>query len=151
MSTLQEADATDTAELQRVLTRYIDSIDGYKEAAEVVEWPSLSEAFLEIASRRKLIADHVATLIEDQGEKPDESGSPEAIIHRWWLRTRAVVSDEEFRTTLEECVRGEKELFRTVDTALILGNLDPAHAAIISEVATELKESLLTFESLMAD
>ena len=151
MPDTQEPTVTDAAELQRVLTRYIDSIDGYKEAAEVVEWPTLSEAFLEIASRRKLIADHVATLIEDQGKKPDESGSPEAIIHRWWLRTRAVVSNEEFRTTLEECVRGEKELFRTVDTALVHGNLDPAHAAVISEVATELQETLLTFESLMAD
>ena len=151
MPTSQEPDVTDAAELQRVLTRYIDSIDGYKEAAEVVEWPTLSEAFLEIASRRKLIADHVATLIAGQGKKPDESGSPEAIIHRWWLRTRAVVSNEEFRTTLEECVRGEKELFRTVDTALVHGNLDPAHAAVISEVATELQETLLTFESLMAD
>lgn len=145
----EQTEVSDAAELQRVLTRYVDSIDGYTEAADVVQWPSLSEAFLEIAARRKTIVEHVAALIEVQGETPDESGSPEAMLHRWWLRARAVVSDEEFRATLQECVRGEKVLFRTIETAMIQGHLDPAHAAIIAEVSTELKETLITFESLM--
>jgi uncharacterized protein (TIGR02284 family) len=140
---------SDAAELQAVLTRYVDSHDGYLQAAEVVESSNLATAFREIAARRKIIVDHVSTLIIKQGEKPDSDGSPEAAIHRWWIRVRATMNDEEFKVTLEECVRGEKELARTIDEALEHGNLEATHAAIVAEVAAELKEALHTFEMVL--
>lgn len=140
---------TDAAELQAVLTRYVDSYDGYLQAAEVVDSPNLATAFREIAARRKVIVDHVTTLIIKQGEKPDADGSPEAALHRWWIRVRTKMSDEEFKATLEECVRGEKELARTIDEALEHGNLETTHAAIVAEVASELKEALQTFEMVL--
>ncbi len=149
MLTAEETRISDAAELQNVLTRYIDSYDGYLQAADVVESLTLKDAFLEIAARRKMIVSHVATLIIRQGEKPDESGSPEAAVHRWWIRVRAKMTDEEFKATLEECVRGEKELARTIDSAMEHGNLQAHHAAIVAEVATELKEALKTFESVL--
>ena len=60
------------------------------------------------------------------------------------------MTDEEFKVTLAECVRGEKELARTIQVALDHGNLEGNHAAIIAEVATELKEALNTFESVLS-
>ncbi len=149
MPTAEEIRVTDAAELQNVLTRYIDSYDGYHQAAEVVDSPTLAAAFLEIADRRKVIVQHVATLIVHQGEKVDPSGSPEAAIHRWWIRLRANMTDEEFKATLAECVRGEKELARTIQDALDHGNLEANHASIVAEVSTELREALHTFESVL--
>ncbi len=149
MPTDEEIRITDAAELQNVLTRYVDSYDGYTQAAKVVESPGLSAAFLEIAARRKTIVEHVATLIVRQGEKPDVDGSPEAAVHRWWIRVRAGMTQEEFKATLAECVRGEKELARTIEGALSHGNLEANHAAIVAEVATELKEALRTFEAVL--
>ncbi|MEO5916195.1 MAG: PA2169 family four-helix-bundle protein [Luteolibacter sp.] len=140
---------TDAFELQNVLTRYVDSYDGYTEAAKVVESPDLAAAFLEIAGRRKVIVEHVAALIERQGEKPDVDGSPEAAIHRWWLRLRAQMSTEELEATLAECVRGEKELERTVNGALEKGALEARHAVILAEIATELKAAIQTFETAL--
>ena len=144
-----ESAAKDAAELQNVLTRYVDSYDGYQEAAKAVESSDLATAFLEIAARRKVIVEHVAALIENQGEKPDDSGSPEAAVHRWWLRLRAQMSTEEFEATLAECVRGEKELERTVNGALGKGNLESRHAAILEEIAVELKAAIHTFETAL--
>ena len=150
MPTAEEDRISDAAELQNVLTRYVDSCDGYTQAAEVVESPSLAAAFMEIAARRKIIVAHVAVLIVRQGEKPEVDGSPEAAIHRWWIRVRAKMTDEEFKATLAECVRGEKELARTIQEALDHGNLVANHASIIAEVATELKEAIHTFESVLS-
>ena len=150
MPTAEEDRISDAAELQNVLTRYVDSCDGYMQAAEVVESPSLAAAFMEIAARRKIIVAHVAALIVRQGEKPEVDGSPEAAIHRWWIRVRAKMTDEEFKATLAECVRGEKELARTIQEALDHGNLVANHASIIAEVATELKEAIHTFESVLS-
>lgn len=149
MLTAEESRVTDAAELQNVLTRYIDSYDGYTQAAAVVDSPTLAAAFLEIAARRQVILQHVAVLIVEQGEKADTSGSPEAALHRWWIRVRAMMTDEEFKATLAECVRGEKELARTIQDTLDHGNLEANHAAIVAEVSAELKEAIQTFESVI--
>ena len=149
MPTAEETRITDAAELQNVLTRYIDSYDGYQQAAAVVEDAGLAAAFLEIAERRKIIVEHVTTLIVKQGEKPDVEGSPEAALHRWWIRVRACMSDEEFKATLAECVRGETVLAKTIQNALDHGDLDSTHAAILSEVSAELKAALQTFETAL--
>ena len=149
MANTDSISAKDAAELQNVLTRYIDSCDGYIAAAKAVESQDIATAFLEIAARRKVIVEHVATLIEKEGEKPDEEGSPEAAVHRWWLRLRAQLSGEELEATLAECVRGEKELERTVNAALEMGDLEPRHAAVLAEIATELKAAIHTFETAL--
>ena len=139
----------DAAELQNVLTRYVDSYDGYTEAAKSVSSQDIASAFLEIAARRKVIVEHVATLIENQGERPNEDGSPEAAVHRWWLRLRTQLSHEELEATLAECVRGEKELERTVNSALETGDLESHHADILAEIAVELKAAIHTFEAAL--
>lgn len=139
-----DSDATD---LQTVLTRYVDSYDGYTEAAKVIESSSLAGAFLEIAARRKSIVEQVSSLILKQGETPDQKGSPEAAVHRWWIRVRAQMTEEDFKATLEECVRGEQELARTVQAALDKGHLSARHAEILTHVADELLLSLRTFKS----
>lgn len=149
MSSVEDARVNDAAELQNVLTRYVDSIDGYNQAAEVVESEDHAAAFLEIGQRRKKIAEQVARLIIDLGEKPEFSGSPEAAAHRWWMSLRVGMSDEEFRATLAECVRGEKELARTVHDALEKGDLRPAHAQVVSTMAGELLEALQIFETVL--
>jgi len=145
MATAAEPEVTDAAELQNVLTRYSDSYFGYLQAAEVVQCESLATAFVEIAARRKEIVKRVASMIAAQGEKPDTKGSPEGVIHRWWICVRAGMSEEEFRATLEECVRGETELARTVSEALEVGALLPDHAELLAQVKVELEEALRTF------
>lgn len=149
MLSAEETQVTDAAELQNVLTRYIDSYDGYTQAAAVVDSPTLAAAFLEIAARRQVILQHVAVLIVQQGEKADTSGSPEAAIHRWWIRVRAMMTDEEFKSTLAECLRGEKELARTIQDTLDHGQLEANHAVIVAEVSAELKAAIATFESVI--
>lgn len=145
MPTLEESIAKDAAELQHVLTRYLDSHDGYRQVAEVAASASWAEAFLEIADRRQAVASQVASLILRQGEKVKDTGSTEAVIHRWWIRFRSQLSDEELRILLEECVRGETELSKAAHEALEHGNLIPAHAAIIREVAAEVDQAIVTF------
>jgi len=149
MTTDDMPPAKDSADLQNVLTRYVDSCDGYVQAAEVIEGPHLKAAFLEIAGRRELIVKRISNLIQKQGAKADVDGSPEAAIHRWWIRVRAQMSTKELEATLAECVRGEKELERTVSDALENGALDSANASTLAEIATELRAAIHTFETAL--
>lgn len=149
MTTEDETRSSDAAELQTALTRYIDSYDGDQQAAAVVESASLKEAFLEIAARRKLIVEHVATLIVKQGQTADVEGSPEAALHRWWIRVRAKMTAEEFKATLAECVRGETVLSNAIRNAIDKGDFDSNHAQLLAEVSTELDQALQTFETAL--
>ncbi len=139
---------TDSAELQAVLTRYVDSCDGYLQAAEVMEQPDVATDFREIADRRRLIVERLAGLIAEQGEKADLKGSAEAQMHRWWIQLRAELTDEELRATLQECLRGEKELARTVEDVMANGGLAPEHLSLLDEVAVELRQAIQIFETV---
>ena len=147
MSALDAPAPTDAAELQNVLTRYVDSVDGYQKAAEIIANEQLAAAFSEISARRLKITERVSRLISSEGGRADESGSAEALIHRWWIALRTNISEEELGSTLAECLRGEKELQRAVKAALIHGNLKPQHQEIIADMAVELDDTVHVFET----
>lgn len=149
MIATDEKASNDAAELQRVLTRYVDSCEGYTQAATVVESHDLSVAFQEIANRRSSIVAKVSQLVRDHGEEADVTSSPEAAIHRWWIRIRAQLSDEELHAILAECIRGEKELRRTIQGAIDCGCLDSANSSLLQEISSELHAAIQTFETVL--
>jgi uncharacterized protein (TIGR02284 family) len=142
---------TDAAQLQEVLTRYVDSRDGYMQAAKLVPQKGLAASFELIARRRDLIASKVAALIEDQGYRPDEEGSPEAGVHRWWLRVRDKMTDQEADAILAECVRGETELVRTLYAVLDKHELLPEHRGLIEDMISEVTLAVRAFDSAIGD
>ena len=149
MLTDEDTRVTDAAELQNVLTRYIDSYHGYQQAAAGTECDSLAVAFLEIAARRNLIVEKITALIRELGEKPDTEGSAEGAIHRWWMRIRVQMTDEELKVNLAECVRGETVLAETIRNTLNHGGLEPHHAKLLAEMSAEVKSAIHTFQTAL--
>jgi uncharacterized protein (TIGR02284 family) len=142
---------SDASNLQEILTRYRDSHDGYLQAAELVALPELAAAFRDIATRRAVISEQVATLIEQDGFKPDLEGSNEAGIHRWWLRLRDKMSDQDrdANAILSECIRGETELARTLQGALESESILPSHVPIVTSALDEVKMAVRSFDALV--
>lgn len=142
------SDVSDASQLQEVLTRYVDSRDGYLQASKLVPQEGLAKSFELIAQRRDLISTKVAVLIEEQGFKPDEDGSPEAGVHRWWLRLRDKMTDQEADAILAECVRGETELVRTLQAVLEDDKLLPEHRQLIADMIAEVTLAVRAFDSV---
>jgi len=136
-------------ELQEVLTRYIDSRDGYLQAAELAQDTGLSAAFAAIAERREKVAVRIAHTVGKLGESPDLEGSPEAGLHRWWIRIKDRFATHESKAIIAECLRGEKELARTLEASLTDGHLDPAHAALVTEALDEVRIAIGAFENVV--
>jgi len=151
MEALLEHFQKDTGELQNVLTRYVDSLDGYLQAAQLIDHPGYSSAFLEIAERRKSIVNAVSKLIAKQAEKPDGKGSVEASLHRWWMTLRVAMTVEELKALLEECIRGESELLRTLNSAMEHGELHPQHYQLLAAVSAEVEMAIHTFKTALSD
>ena len=142
---------SDSARVQDVLTRYVDSRDGYLQAATLVAQPGLAESFRLIAQRRDVIASRVAALIQEQGAKADEGGSIEAGVHRWWIRVRDKMSEQETDAILNECVRGEEELERTLQAAIEDEHTSEEHRAIFRDAVGEVRLAKQAFASVVGE
>lgn len=142
---------SDSSKLQDILTRYRDSHDGYLQAAESVSSLELAAAFRDIAARRAVISEQVATLIEQEGFRPDLEGSNEASLHRWWLRLRDKMTDQshDANAILSECIRGETELARTLQSALESESILPSHVPIVTSALEEVKQAVRSFDVLV--
>ena len=151
MATTSPLHGSDALRLQDVRTRYVDSRDGYLQAAKLVPQRGLAESFQLIAQRRDLIASKVAGLIQQQGLKPDEEGSAEAGVHRWWIRLRDKMTDQEADAILSECVRGEQELARTLQAALEDEHTLPEHRDLLTDALSEVKLAMRAFESAVEE
>ncbi len=148
---LETSSPAETAELQEVLTRYVDSRDGYLQAAKLAEETGLSSAFSAIAERREKISVQLANLINREGGEAEIEGSPEAGVHRWWIRLKDKFSTNESAAVISECLRGEQELARTLKNALEDGHLEPEHAAIIREALSEVELAIGAFENVIEE
>jgi len=142
---------SDVETLQEILTRYVDSRDGYLQASTLVPDEGLSRTFTNIATRRESLIGRVAELVQAEGQRPDVEGSPEASIHRWWIRLRDKVAARETSAIVAECLRGEKELARTLRSALEVGSLSPAHHALITDTLSEVDLAVSSFEVLASE
>ena len=148
----QATTVSDSSQLQDVLTRYRDSHDGYLQAAELISLPELASAFRDIAARRSVISEELATLIQHDGFRPDLDGSNEAGIHRWWLRLREKMTDQKHdaNAVLSECIRGETELARTLQSALDSDSVLPSHVPILTRALDEVKLAVRSFDALVS-
>lgn len=136
-------------DLQNVLTRYADSYEGFHQAAELAQKPDLAAAFREIAGRRREVGRHVAKLIRQEGGKPEPAGSVEGEAHRWWMRLREKLSDDELQAVLAECVRGEEVLAGSLESALDSPDLTPEQRAVLREALDEVKAGIGHFSSAL--
>ena len=148
---LEPHQPSDASELQEVLTRYVDSRDGYRQASELVDEPGLASALKSISERRGEIVGRMASMISEEGQRPDVDGSTEAGVHRWWIRLRDKISKHKVETVLSECLRGEKELIRTLTGILEQGHVHDEHQLIFRQALSEIDLAIRAFETALGE
>ena len=144
-----EDDTQAALELQTILTRYVDSEQGYLHAADLVENESLAAIFKEISGHRAATVPEIAALLEETGHEPDEGSSLEAAVHRWWMSGREMLSTNDLKDVLEECVRGESTLLKAIDIALASGNLDPRQLVVLEVAKKDVEKAISHFNAAL--
>lgn len=99
-----------TEALTDLLTRVIDSADGYEQAADSCESGALKDIFSERAKMRRGFAAQIRAELERHGEDVDDDGSLLAAAHRVFLDLKTKVSGDDNEKALEEVERGESVL-----------------------------------------
>lgn len=105
-------------QLNELLTRYYDSAKGYKEAAEKVDNEGFTRIFSDLAITRKRFTEELISEIQALGGFPDTGTSLEGDLHRQWIRLKDLFVNGDESQILEECLRGESYLIKTIDKIL---------------------------------
>ena len=103
MKTRQEL----AAELNDLLERNYDAINGYRDAAQDVENEALTQYFLDQAAERIRFGQEIRDEILLLGGKPTQDGSTLGILHRTWMNFKTNLSHDNEDEVCEECIRGE--------------------------------------------
>ena len=95
--------------LQDLIKINIDSSNGFKEVADIVDDSSLKSLFNELATTRSNFASELRNYVKLNDEEAQDSGSILAKFHRWWIDARAAVQDDE-KVALVEAEKGEDQI-----------------------------------------
>ena len=106
------------SELKSVLTRVVDSADGYESAASDADQGRFAIMFKEKAQERRGFATEIRNHLNTLGEQVDEDGSLLAAGHRVFKGIRDAVTGSDDQAIIKEVDRGESTLLKTYDSAL---------------------------------
>lgn len=94
--------------LNELLERTYDAEKGYKKAAENVDHAGLKKYFSKQAQQRYDFGHELKEEIKSFGQEVDKGGSLTGSAHRAWMDIKALFSNENEESMLEESIRGEK-------------------------------------------
>ena len=133
--------------MKTLLTRLIDSREGYRESIDHVESPHIKSIFEEFMARRDRNASEVRQYLVREGHTVDEDGSLLASAHRTFVGLKDKVTGSDDAATLAEVVRGENILLDAYDQALeAAGGMDPEYG-FLKEQHASLKSAIAQLET----
>lgn len=133
--------------LKTLLTRLIDSREGYREAMDDVTSTQIKGVFEDFLSRRDRNASELRAYLTKEGHSVDDDGSILAAAHRTFMNLKDKVTSSDDAAVLSEIVRGEKALLEAYDTAIAeAGGADPEYA-FLTEQHASLKTAIQQLET----
>lgn len=95
------------SELNEVLERNYDAVNGYQDAARDVENEVLREYLIKQAAERVRFGKEICDEIIHLGGAPVEEGSALGVLHRTWMNFKTNLSHNNEKEVCDECIRGE--------------------------------------------
>lgn len=125
--------------LNTLITTTIDSVDGYRSAAEDANSGQFRSVFFDRASERQQVADRLQEYVRDLGGDPADDGSLAAGAHRAFMNLRDAVTGSDDQAIVAEVERGEDHIKAKYEAALSDSDLDSQTRSVISECYQSVK------------
>lgn len=108
----------DIETLNELIKTTIDSVDGYRAAAEDADSRQYQSLFVARANEREEITRRLQAKVSQLGGSPTESGSIAAGAHRVFMNLREALTGNDDAAVVAEVERGEDHIKNRYETAL---------------------------------
>ncbi|WP_209329819.1 ferritin-like domain-containing protein [Lunatimonas salinarum] len=105
-------------DLNDLLERNYDAIQGYKDAARNVTNEELKRFFINQAKERLKLSEEVKVEIRLLGGNPVKEGSLLGIFHRSWMNFKTSLNHDNEKEVCQACITGEEKAVREYDQLL---------------------------------
>lgn len=117
----------------------IDSVDGYRSAAEDADSGQFQSIFFERANERQRVAEELRQHVRSLGGDPQDDGSILAGAHRAFMNLRDAVTGRDDQAIIAEVERGEDHIKEKFEAAMQDGNLGTETRSLISRCYDSVK------------
>lgn len=128
--------------LNNILEKTYDAEKGFKKAAENTDNPNLKAFFERKSQMRNNFGHELKAEIHQYGEEVDKGGSMSGAIHRAWMDTKALFSNDNAEAMLEESIRGEKAAVEEYEDVLKNTDMPPSTTMLLTQQVNKIKEDL---------
>jgi len=117
--------------LNTLTATLLDSVQGYRDAAENSQSGRFQEMFRTNADERSRIAEELRAEVRRLGGEPEDDQSTMGALHQRWLDLKAAVTGQDDKAIINEVERGEDYLKAKFQTALESDTLSGEARAVV--------------------
>lgn len=126
--------------LNSLIKTTIDSVDGYRSAAEDAENGTYRSIFFDRANERSAVADRLQAYVRELGGEPNTDGSVAAGAHRAFMDLKSAVTGKDDTAVVAEVERGEDLIKHKFEEAMSDSDLCPETRSLIDSCYKSVKE-----------
>ena len=130
----------DISTLNSLIATTLDSVEGYREAADEIENGRFTGLFTSRAQERRTVVSDLQAQVRTLGGNPEDYGTVLAGAHRMFLDLKAKVTGQDDKAVVNEVERGEDHIKAKYESALADTDLSPATLAVISKAYQSVRE-----------
>jgi len=136
---MDDRHSDETTILNTLTATLIDSVTGYRDAAENSENSRFQQIFRERADERSQCVEELRSEVRRLGGNPEDDGSFMGKTHQRFLDLKAAVTGRDEQAVINEVERGEDYLKEKFETALNDGNLSGDARSTVERVYQSVK------------
>jgi uncharacterized protein (TIGR02284 family) len=129
-----------TGVLETLTTTLIDSINGYRDAAENAEGSQFQELFRRQADDRSRVVEDLRSEIRRLGGNPPDDGSFLGATHQRFLDLKSAITGRDDKAIINEVERGEDYLKEKFETALNNSDLPTESRSVVERAYQSVRE-----------
>lgn len=129
-----------TGVLETLTTTLIDSINGYRDAAQNAEGSQFQELFRKMADDRSRVAEDLRAEVRRLGGNPPDDGSFLGATHQRFLDLKAAITGRDDKAIINEVERGEDYLKEKFEAALNGSDLPAESRAVVERAYQSVRE-----------
>ena len=133
------ADNSGVTILNTLTATLIDSVNGYRDAAEDAG-TSFQQIFRERADERSRLAEDLRAEVRRLGGNPEDDGSLMGKAHQRFMDLKAAITGRDDKAIINEVERGEDYLKEKFETALNNADLQPDSRSVVERVYQSVRQ-----------